>query len=65
MFVWALIFLVICIISGLFSFKANPSTSTYIAKLIFYLSLMLFLGFLFSSIINLAPPRVRTGSLPI
>ncbi|KTD06732.1 DUF1328 domain-containing protein [Legionella jamestowniensis] len=64
MFVWAFIFLAIATISGIFSFK-NPSTSTYVAKLVFYLSLLLFLAFLFSSIINMAPPRVRTGSLPI
>ncbi|ASQ46325.1 DUF1328 family protein [Legionella clemsonensis] len=64
MFAGALIFLVIAIISGIFSFK-RPSTSTYVAKLVFYLSVLLFLAFLFSSIVSLAPPRVRTGALPI
>ncbi|KTD23633.1 transmembrane protein [Legionella lansingensis] len=60
----AFVFLAIAAVTALFSYR-NPSTSTYIAKLIFYVSLLIFIVLLFASIFSSAPPKTNTPFLPI
>jgi uncharacterized membrane protein YtjA (UPF0391 family) len=46
MFGWAVTFLVIAIITGVFGFAGIASTATWIAKVLFVVGLVLFLGLL-------------------
>lgn len=46
MFGWAITFLIIAIIAGVFGFAGIASTATAIAKVLFVIGLVLFLGLL-------------------
>ncbi len=56
---WAFVFLLVAMIAAIFSYRA-PSTSTYIAKLIFYFSIFIFILLLFAAIFSSAPPQPGT-----
>ncbi len=46
MFGWAVTFLVIAIIAGVFGFAGIASTATWIARILFIVGLVVFLGLL-------------------
>lgn len=53
---WALIFLVIAIVSAAFGFRGIASTATSIAKVLFFLFLIVFLVLLVMSFFHGSPP---------
>lgn len=64
MFGWAFIFFIIAVIAAVFGYRGSPSTSTYIAKLIFYFSLIVFIALIFGGIFSSAPPPPDNPPLP-
>ncbi|KTC77857.1 transmembrane protein [Legionella brunensis] len=62
---WTFVFFAIAGISAIFAFRKPAFTTTYIAKLVFYISLALFIIWLFATIMNSAPPPPRDSVLPI
>ena len=57
MFRWAVIFLVIAFIAGLFAFAGLVLAAAAVAKLIFYLFLILFLLALIAGLLRKARPN--------
>lgn len=55
---WALIFLVIGLIAGIFGFRGIASTATEIAKVLFFLFIVIFLVLLIISLLGGGPPPV-------
>jgi uncharacterized membrane protein YtjA (UPF0391 family) len=55
---WALIFLVIAIVAGLFGFRGIASTATGIAKVLFFLFIVMFFIFLIMSMFGTNTPAV-------
>ncbi|WED42554.1 DUF1328 family protein [Legionella cardiaca] len=63
MLIWSLIFLIIAAVAAIFAFRRPPSTLVYIAKLIFYVSITIFIVMLFGTILSSAPPTEREANL--
>lgn len=49
-------FLVMTLLTALFSYKGTPSTATYITKILFFLFLLIFLVLIVMSAFDSAPP---------
>ncbi|HHF7344899.1 TPA: DUF1328 domain-containing protein [Legionella feeleii] len=53
---WALIFLIIAIVAGLFGFRGVASTATGIAKVLFFLFIVIFIVLLLMNLLGGGPP---------
>lgn len=55
---WALIFLVLAIIAGVFGFGGIATESAYIAKILFFIFIIVFLISFVLRLLNRKPPRL-------
>ncbi|KGP63936.1 hypothetical protein EP47_08490 [Legionella norrlandica] len=63
MLIGAFICLVIAIIAGIHWYKGPQSTSTLIAKIIFYVFLVLFFVLLYAALFSTLPPPPKDDTL--
>ncbi|HAT8858257.1 TPA: DUF1328 domain-containing protein [Legionella pneumophila subsp. pneumophila] len=55
---WALIFLIVAIVAGLFGYRGVASTETGIAKVLFFLFIVMFIVLLVFSLLDGTPEPV-------
>ncbi|KTD62350.1 hypothetical protein Lsha_1050 [Legionella shakespearei DSM 23087] len=65
MIIWAYICLAISVIAAWFAYTRPKSTTTLIAKVILYFSLILFFGLMYASFFSSAPPVSNEPNLPV
>jgi uncharacterized membrane protein YtjA (UPF0391 family) len=56
MLYWALIFLIIGLIAGAFGYRGVASTATEIARVLFFVFIVVFIGLLLVSLLTGGPP---------
>lgn len=61
MFGWSFIFLVLAIIAAVFGYQKPSSTFTTIAKLLFFVFLLVFFVYLLAGLFSSTPPHPATG----
>ena len=64
MYGWSFIFLILAVIAAIFGYPKPSTTFNYIAKLLFYVFLFVFMAFVIAGFFSSIPPQPTTG-LPL
>lgn len=62
---WSFVVLISATVAAAYGYTGTVSTSTYIAKLIFFVFLMLFMFLIILSLFSTAPPVPEHSKLPL